>query len=131
VNTRFRFTVDDLRGAVAAMALIDEIKAEAESFAEKIAEKTGIVDFLDIPTGDAFDVSPEAAISFFRAKGLRPTFSYADMLGEAHDHSFTVAKMMDVDMLGQVRASLDSALANGTPFKTWAKELEPLLKSGG
>lgn len=131
MNARFRFTVTDMRGALAAMALVDEIQAEAKEFAERLADKTGVADFLDIPTGDAFDVSPESAIAFFRSKGLRTTFSYADMRGEAHDHAFTVAKMMDVDMLAQVRASLDSALANGTPFKQWSREIEPLLKSGG
>jgi SPP1 gp7 family putative phage head morphogenesis protein len=131
VSTRVRFTVDDLRAAIDALEVIDGIKAEAQAFADRMAEQTGVADFLDIPTGDAFDVSPEAAISFFRAKGLRTSFSYADMVGEAHDHAFTVAKMMDVDMLAQVRASLDSALANGTSFKVWTKELEPILKSGG
>jgi len=90
-----------------------------------------IVDFFDVPTEGMFDVPPEQAIGFFRAKGLQPTFSYADMLGEANDHAFTVAKMMDVDMLGQVRASLDSALANGTPFKQWADDLLPTLQAGG
>lgn len=90
-----------------------------------------ILDFFDVPTGDAFDVSPEEAVAFFGAKGLRPTFSYADMIGKAHDHSFTVAKMMDVDMLSQIRASLDSAMANGTPFREWADTITPILQSGG
>jgi len=90
-----------------------------------------ILDFFEVPTGDAFDVAPEKAIEFFGAKGLRQTFSYADMVKGAHAHSFTVAKMMDVDMLGQVRASLDSALANGTSFKEWEKTITPVLQAGG
>ncbi|MGD9599916.1 MAG: phage minor head protein [Steroidobacteraceae bacterium] len=95
------------------------------------ADAKGIVDFFDVPTADLFNVPPEQAIGYFQAKGLTPTFSYADMLGEANDHAFTVAKMMDVDLLGQVRASLDSALANGTPFKEWADQLLPSLQSAG
>jgi SPP1 gp7 family putative phage head morphogenesis protein len=105
-----------------------------EDFEAKItraADAGSIVEFFDVPTADAFDVPPTQAINYFAAKGLRPTFSYADMLGEAHDHAFTVAKMMDVDMLGQVRASLDSALANGTQFKEWADSLIPTLQSAG
>lgn len=90
-----------------------------------------LVEFLDIMSGDSFDVSPAQAISIFRAKGLTPTFNYTDQLGRAHAQSFTVAKMMDIDMLGQVRASLDSALANGQPFKEWSKTITPVLKSGG
>lgn len=88
-------------------------------------------DFLEVPAQAAFDVTPEAATAFFRAKGLRATFSYADMVGEAHDHAFTVAKMMDLDLLAQVRTSLDEALAAGTPFGEWKQQIEPLLKKGG
>lgn len=110
-----------------------------EEFEEAIARAVdpepahagSIVNFFDVPTADLFDVPPEQAIGYFKAKGLRPTFSYADMMGEAHDHAFTVAKMMDVDLLGQVRASLDSAMANGTQFKEWADGLVPILQSAG
>jgi SPP1 gp7 family putative phage head morphogenesis protein len=95
------------------------------------ADAAAIVEFFDVPTGGAFNLPPEQAIGYFKAKGLKPTFSYADMLNEAHDHSFTVAKMMNVDMLGQVRASLDSALANGQTFKDWTDSVIPVLQSGG
>jgi SPP1 gp7 family putative phage head morphogenesis protein len=94
-------------------------------------DAAAIVEFFEVPTGGAFNVAPEQAIGYFKAKGLKPTFSYAEMLNEAHDHSFTVAKMMNVDMLGQVRASLDSALANGTTFKEWSDSIIPVLQSGG
>lgn len=95
------------------------------------ASVAALLEFFEVPTGDAFAVPPEQAVAYFKAKGLVPTFSYADMLGEAHDHGFTVAKMMNIDMLGQVRASLDSAMANGTPFKEWADGIIPMLQSGG
>ena len=48
-------------------------------------------------------MSPDAAISYFRAKGLKPTFAWQDMLGEEHIRAFTVAKMMDADLLDTVR----------------------------
>lgn len=126
-----RVTVGDLRRIASAALDIERVQSEAKAVADSLTETTGVVDYLEIVTGDAFDVAPERALQYFRAKGLRPTFSYSDMIGEAHDHAFTVAKMMDVDLLGQVRASLDSAMANGVSFKSWAKELEPILKSGG
>jgi SPP1 gp7 family putative phage head morphogenesis protein len=94
-------------------------------------DATALIEFFDAPGADAFDVAPEQAVAFFKAKGLQTTFSYADMAGEAHTHAFTVAKMLNVDMLGQVRASLDSAMANGTPFREWADSLIPVLQSGG
>jgi SPP1 gp7 family putative phage head morphogenesis protein len=131
VTLAARFTFGDLQRILTAAAQVDRVVAEAERVAAETAERTGVADYFDVETADVFDVPPERAIAYFRAKGLRPTFSYADMLGAAHDQAFTVAKMLDVDMLGQVRASLESALANGTSFGEWKRELEPILKAGG
>lgn len=98
-----------------------------------LAEKAtiSVADFFDVPSGDSFDVPPLKAIAYFAKKGLRPSFHYADMIGDAHDRAFTIAKMMDVDMLGQVRASLESAMANGTPYREWADTVLAQLQAGG
>lgn len=125
-------------GRIDLVRLVEQAQNLAE-FEEAIAaaaralpaDTASIVEFFEIPTADAFDVPPEQAIRYFQAKGLKPTFSYADMMEKAHDHAFTVAKMMQTDMLAQVRASLDSAMANGTPFKAWADEITPILQAGG
>lgn len=127
-----RYTFADLVAAAKAIEDVDRLKAElAEFAAEHAIGDDGVIEYLEIASGDALDVPPTEALGYFRSKGLRPTFSYADMLGRAHDQAFTVAKMMDVDLLAQVRDSLDSALANGTPFREWRRELEPILKSAG
>lgn len=112
----------DLAGLVA--------QAQAED-APRQTDTGGILDFFDIPSGDAFDVPPAKAIAFFSAKGLKPSFHYADMLAQEHVNAFTVAKMMDVDLLGQVRASLDAALASGQSFRDWSHTITPLLQAGG
>lgn len=125
-------------GRLDLVRLVEEAQ-NLEDFEEAIAaaaralpaDAGSIIDFLDIPSGDAFDVAPEQAIGYFKAKGLKPTFSYAEMLDYQHDQAFTIAKMMNVDMLGQVRASLDSALASGQTFKDWADTVTPILQSGG
>ncbi len=110
----------------------------AEDFAEAVANTMpapvdvgSIVEFFDVPTADAFNVPAEDAIAYFQGKGLRPTFSYADMLGDAHDQAFTVAKMMDVDLLAKVRKSMDDAIKGGTTFKQWADDLVPELQKAG
>ena len=131
-----RYTFGDLVKAAQALDDIERMKAELAEFAaqhlpEQDDAEPGVVNFLDILTGDAFDTPPEQAIEYFRGKRLRASFSYADTLGKANDAAFTVAKMMDVDLLSQVRASLDSALANGTSFTEWKRELIPVLKSAG
>lgn len=129
-----RYTFADLVAAAQAIDAVERMKSElAEFAAEHLPDNDveGIVNYLDIATGDAFNVPFTEAISYFRAKGLQTTFSYKDMIGRAHDQAFTVAKMMDVDMLKQVRDSLDSALANGESFADWKRTIQPVLQSGG
>lgn len=114
---------------IEGLADLAEALADLERSVSRVVVPAGVLSFLE--AGFDFDVPPAQAIAYFRRKGLEPTFSYADMIGDAHDRAFTVAKMMDVDLLGQVRASLDSALANGTSFQDWKRDLMPSLKRAG
>lgn len=123
--------LDLVRLVEQAQRLEDLEEAFAEAARALPADAAALVDFFEVPTGDAFDVPAAQAIKYFQAKGLKPTFSYLDMIGGQHDNAFTVAKMMQVDMLAQVRNSLDSALANGTSFKEWSDTITPILQSGG
>jgi len=131
-----RYTFADLIKAVEAEEAVERMKADLAEFAEQyLPEATeardGLIDFLDIATGDAFEVTPIEALNYFRSKGLQTSFSYADLYGRAHDQAFTVAKMMDVDLLAQVRQSLDDTLATGTTFRDWQADLEPMLRKAG
>lgn len=109
---------------------LQEIAEEAAAVAG-LPDAGALLDFLEVPTGTAFDVKPEHALAFFKAKGLKQTFSYADLTGDQHAFAFTVAKMANMDMLAQLRNSLDMAMENGTPFKEWADGIIPILQSGG
>jgi SPP1 gp7 family putative phage head morphogenesis protein len=86
---------------------------------------------LDAPRDDAFDVTPEDALRYWRGKGLRTTWGYGDMAADEHRVAFTVAKMMDTDLLKDVYDSLDEAIAQGVPFRQWADEMIPLLRTRG
>lgn len=90
-----------------------------------------LLDFFEPPVTIGFDVQPEKALEFFYAKGLHKSFSYADTSAEEHAVSFTVAKMMDMDLLADVKASLEAALEAGTPFKQWADSIIPTLQAKG
>lgn len=129
--TSCRITSDDLARIIADAERLLEFEEATKHKRRARITPAQLLDFLEVFTGDAFDVPPEVAIAYFQSKGLRPTFSYADMLGEAHDQAFTVAKMMDVELLGQVRKSLDDALANGESFAEWKRNLQPTLEKAG
>jgi SPP1 gp7 family putative phage head morphogenesis protein len=91
----------------------------------------GILDFYDIVSSTGFDIPAQEAIDLFQAKGLKPSFAWQDVMRDEHQAAFTVAKMMDVDMLGDVHNSLIEALASGTSYNDWADNLIPFLQQRG
>lgn len=74
---------------------------------------------------------PEEAIAFFRQKGYKIGFDWRDVWQQEHQAAFTVAKAMQLDILRDIRAGVDAALANGTTFADFRKSLKPLLVQKG
>lgn len=74
---------------------------------------------------------PRDALAYFRDKDLRVGFDFQDVWGQEHAHSFTVAKAMKVDILDDVRAGLDEALAEGKTFRDFSRQLKPKLQEKG
>jgi uncharacterized protein with gpF-like domain len=74
---------------------------------------------------------PREAIDFFKAKGLRPAFSYLDVWQQEHDTAFTVARLLEKDLLRDVQTSLTQALDEGTPFEQWSQEIEGTFEQSG
>jgi hypothetical protein len=74
---------------------------------------------------------PEEAIEYFRQKGYKIGFSWEDVWQEEHQATFTVAKAMQLDILQDIRAAVDAALADGTTFETFRKQLKPTLVKKG
>ncbi len=74
---------------------------------------------------------PEQAIDFFRKKGYQETFDHREMMGEVHAYSFTVAKATKQDVLQDIRAAMDDAIANGETLADFQKKLTPILQEKG
>lgn len=74
---------------------------------------------------------PKEAQAWFRAKGIKPSFSYTDVWKEEHASSFTVAKAMQTDILKDIREAVDQALAEGKTYQQFQKELKPFLEKKG
>ena len=71
------------------------------------------------------------AIQHLKDKVLLPAFSYADVLAYEHAIAFSVAKMMNADMLADTQHALVQALENGTPFSEFKKQLKLYLMAKG
>ncbi|QPG06544.1 minor capsid protein [Salinimonas marina] len=79
----------------------------------------------------SFDMPPQDAINHFTAKGLAPTWNWYQMLGQQHDTAFTVAKMMDLDLLNTVKGQLDKVIATGGTLDEFKENLIPFLQKKG
>ena len=78
-----------------------------------------------------FDLPPKEALEFFRAKGYSTGFAWQDVWQQEQDAAFTVAKMMDVDLLRDVRMAVDKALSDGLTLNQFKDILEPRLMQAG
>jgi len=74
---------------------------------------------------------PAEAINFFRQKGFRIGFDYRDVWQQEQQAMFTVAKVMQIDLLQDIRSAVDQAIADGVSFQTFKKQLKPLLVDKG
>lgn len=80
---------------------------------------------------EPFGLAPAQALAFFRRKGLKTSFAWQDVTHQEHDHAFTVAKMLDLDLLRDVKKMVDQALAEGMTLRDFQKQLQPLLETKG
>lgn len=79
----------------------------------------------------AIGLKPEKAIEYFKSKGYTFSWDWHETRGEAHAKAFTVAKVMRMDILQDIRSELDRAMEEGTTFKEFKKNLTPILQRKG
>lgn len=77
----------------------------------------------------AIGLPPEQAIKYFEAKGYKITWNWYEMWQDAHAEAFTVVKVSRLDLLQDIRKTVDSAIADGTTFDKFKDDLTPLLKA--
>jgi SPP1 gp7 family putative phage head morphogenesis protein len=78
-----------------------------------------------------FGLEPAKAIAYLKFKGYAITWNWQDMLDQAHDQAFTVAKAMRLDLLSDIRAALETALKDGQTLKQFITNMQPTLESQG
>lgn len=74
---------------------------------------------------------PQEALDYFKKKKIKPGFRYTDVWKQEHTFAFTVAKVMELDILEHVRASTQKAIEDGETFDTWKKNVAPRLEQSG
>lgn len=78
-----------------------------------------------------FGMEPKNAVAYLKSKGYAITWNWQEMLDQAHDQSFTVAKAMRLDLLSDIRGALETALQEGQTLKQFIADIQPVLESQG
>lgn len=78
-----------------------------------------------------FGLEPKAAVTYLKGKGYAITWNWQQMLDQAHDQSFTVAKAMRLDVLSDIREALEKALQEGQTLEQFIASLQPILEKQG
>lgn len=72
-----------------------------------------------------------AALQHLQSKKRVGAFSHYDIWLEQHAYAFSVAKMMDEDLLRDTQEALADALREGTGFREFKARLKPILMAKG
>lgn len=78
-----------------------------------------------------FGLEPKNAVAYLKSKGYAITWNWQEMLDQAHDQAFAVAKAMRLDLLSDIRGALETALQEGQTLKQFIAALQPTLESQG
>ena len=76
-------------------------------------------------------LEPEKAIEFLTAKGYQFSWDWNEILKEAHTKAFTVAKVMKMDILQDIRNEVTKSLKEGITYEQFKRDLKPVLKTYG
>jgi len=74
---------------------------------------------------------PEQIVKWYQSKGLQTTWSWKDMWQDAHSRYFTVAKVMKLNILQEIKDEVNKIFDSGITFEQFRKNLEPVLKRLG
>jgi SPP1 gp7 family putative phage head morphogenesis protein len=77
------------------------------------------------------NLKPEEIIKWFESKGNVISWDWHEVYREAHAKAFTVAKVMDLDILQTIRDEVKNIFDKGTTPQEFRKNLEPTLKKLG
>lgn len=79
----------------------------------------------------AIGLPPADAIAYFESKGYAVGFRWQDIAAETHARAFTVAGVMKVDILQDIRQALSDSLKIGSSFADFKRQLTPVLQRKG
>ncbi len=83
-----------------------------------------------VDIGYALGLPPEKALEYFRSKGYKLSGNWREMDAAAHQKAFTVANVMKLDILQDLRGEVDKYIAGGK-LSDAQKTLQTILEKKG
>ena len=74
---------------------------------------------------------PEEIIKWYLNKEYRFSWNWQELLRDVHSRAFTVAKVMKLDVLQDIKNEVDKIFSLGETYETFQKNLESILKKYG
>ncbi|MEN3259775.1 phage minor head protein [Sodalis endosymbiont of Spalangia cameroni] len=84
-----------------------------------------------VDLGYAMTLTPEKAVAYFESKGYAFGFRWQAVADEAHARAFTVAGILKLDVLSDIRDAQHKMLQQGQTFEEAKKALIPVLERKG
>lgn len=78
-----------------------------------------------------FNLAPSDAIKYLSQKGYQISFNWKEVWKEAHARSFTVAGVLKMDVLSDIKTALEKALEEGNTLQSFINDLMPTLERKG
>lgn len=85
----------------------------------------------DVSLAYALKLPPRRVLEYFRGRGYEITWDWHEMWQADHARAFTVAKAARLDVLSELRDSLDRAIEEGQTLRQFSRELAPRLRKLG
>lgn len=76
-------------------------------------------------------IIPKESLEWFKRKGISPSFDYRDVWKEEHGNAFTIAKMLNADLLVEVKSIVEESIEQGYTFAQFQELLKPMLVKSG
>lgn len=78
-----------------------------------------------------FDLPPDKAIAALAKLGIKPAWSFEEMMADQRKRSFVLAKVMAADVLEDVKREVEKALEEGTTLADFKKSVREKLARRG
>jgi len=79
----------------------------------------------------ALNVTPEKAVEYFKKLGITISTDWMEALQNCRQHSFTITKVMSMDILSDFKELLDKAITDGVSAADFKKEIKEKLATKG